>query len=164
MQRESMLIGLAGFGLGAAVGATIMYLYDPETGNRRRALVRDQVDHARKVTGESVDRRSRDLRNRTQGMAHEMGRKLRGHEEVDDRKLEARVRERLGRTVSNPSSIVVSAQSQRVTLSGPVLTGEVDDLLDEVASVPGVREVRNLLQVHERAAREPGVQGDGERV
>lgn len=160
MERQSMLIGIAGFGLGAAVGATLMYLFDPQTGNRRRALVRDQVAHAGKVTSHAVDQRSRDLRNRTQGLAQQLGRKLRPDDQVDDRRLEARVRERLGRTVANPSSIVVSAENQRVTLSGPVLQSEVDDLLDEVSSVPGVRDVRNLLQVHERAAEQPGLQGE----
>ena len=160
MRRENMLVGIAGIGLGAAIGAVLMYLFDPNTGNRRRSLVRDQLEHARKAAGETAGKRGRDLRNRSQGLVHEVGRRLRPTgEPVDDRKLEARVRERLGRTVANPSSIVVSAECQRVTLSGPVLQEEVDDLLDEVSSVPGVKEVRNLLQVHERAGDTPGLQG-----
>ena len=34
------------------LGALAMYLFDPQQGRRRRALVRDQITHARRVLSE----------------------------------------------------------------------------------------------------------------
>ena len=39
---------LIAFGIGAAA----MYLLDPEQGRRRRALLRDQLSHAKRAIGE----------------------------------------------------------------------------------------------------------------
>jgi uncharacterized membrane protein len=50
-----------------------------------------------------------------------------------------------------------------VTLSGPVLLNEVDELLRTVWSVPGVREVENRLEVHREASDVPGLQGGSTR-
>jgi hypothetical protein len=44
----------------------------------------------------------------------------------------------------------------RVTLRGSVPPDELDDVLDEVAAVNGVREVYNLLQVQLAAPYIPG--------
>ncbi|MDQ3871285.1 MAG: hypothetical protein M3301_06695, partial [Chloroflexota bacterium] len=59
---------LAGIGIGAAA----MYLLDPDQGGRRRALIRDQLMKARRVTTETVQRRSRDMGHRAEGTAAEM--------------------------------------------------------------------------------------------
>ena len=58
---------LAGIGIGAAA----MYLLDPDQGRRRRALLRDQLIKARRVTGETVQGLSRDAANRARGAAAE---------------------------------------------------------------------------------------------
>lgn len=58
---------LAGIGIGAAA----MYLLDPDQGRRRRALIRDQLIKARRVTGETVQGLSRDASNRARGAAAE---------------------------------------------------------------------------------------------
>lgn len=58
----------------AALGATAMYFFDPESGRRRRALLRDQLIHLRTETSktmDSIDSRMEDLRNRTSGLIHE---------------------------------------------------------------------------------------------
>jgi hypothetical protein len=60
---------LAGVGIGAAA----MYLLDPEDGRRRRALLRDQLLKARRVTSEAMEGRSRDMANRARGAAAEAG-------------------------------------------------------------------------------------------
>jgi len=54
---------------GVAVGALAMYIFDPQQGRRRRTLARDQLVHARRVTGDYVEGKSKDLRNRAQGIA-----------------------------------------------------------------------------------------------
>ena len=58
---------LAGVGIGAAA----MYLLDPEKGRRRRTLVRDQLLKARRLTGEAMEGRSKDVANRARGAAAE---------------------------------------------------------------------------------------------
>ncbi len=76
--------------------------------------------------------------------------------------LEARVRSAIGRAVSNPSAIEVRAENGRITLSGPVLTAEVSELLATVRGVRGVQEVSNQLQTREQPGNVPGLQGTGD--
>ncbi|HUG48026.1 MAG TPA: hypothetical protein VMP67_06400 [Candidatus Limnocylindria bacterium] len=65
---------LAGLGSGLAA----MYFFDPEQGNRRRALLRDQLDKWTRVTRESVSGQMEDLRNRSAGLAHEVRKSVAG--------------------------------------------------------------------------------------
>lgn len=53
---------------GAALGAAVMYVLDPDRGRRRRALVRDKLYSAALQTRRNVYAKSRDLANRTKGM------------------------------------------------------------------------------------------------
>lgn len=145
---------------GMAVGAGLMYLLDPDQGRRRRALVRDQMVHARHELEETTAARARHLANRGRGAAIEAAKRVvPGGEPVDDRTLEERVRAALGRVVSNPGAIDVMAADGRVTLIGPVLAREADRLVRRVCAVRGVREVDNRLDVRERAGNVPGLQG-----
>jgi hypothetical protein len=48
-----------------------MYFLDPESGRRRRALLRDKLVHYRKEGREYAKGTSKDLRNRARGLAHE---------------------------------------------------------------------------------------------
>jgi hypothetical protein len=58
--------------LGAAgLGAGLMYLFDPDGGNRRRALIRDKAVKLNRQTQEAVSGRVKDLSNRAKGMLHE---------------------------------------------------------------------------------------------
>jgi hypothetical protein len=58
--------------LGAlGIAALAMYFFDPVSGRRRRALLRDQLGHARKKIGENAEGTARDLRNRARGLAAE---------------------------------------------------------------------------------------------
>jgi len=60
----SFLYLLAGFGL----GALFMYLTDPDMGRRRRALLRDQYSHAKRVVQDSAEAKVRDVTNRVHGV------------------------------------------------------------------------------------------------
>jgi hypothetical protein len=146
---------------GLLVGAGLMYMLDPARGNRRRALVRDQVVHGGRVLedlGERITGKSQDLRNRAYGAVQEARSRLRD-EHVDGPVLEARVRSEIGRVVANPGSIQVTALDGRVALSGPVLEREMNKLLACVAAVRGVHGVENRLQPHPEPADVPGLQG-----
>ena len=61
---------------GVTVGAGLMYLFDPERGRRRRALLRDRALSLSNQTGDVLGRRARDLSNRAQGVAAEASRAL----------------------------------------------------------------------------------------
>lgn len=53
------------------LGAALMYFYDPETGRRRRARLKDQVDATTRKLEHTRDVVVRDARNRAQGLAAE---------------------------------------------------------------------------------------------
>jgi uncharacterized membrane protein len=145
---------------GVGLGAGLMYLLDPEAGRRRRALSRDKAMHALHEQRGVVEKGVRDLRNRAEGVRARTRGALAG-EEVSDRVLVDRVRAEIGRHVTHPGSIHVSAFEGEVTLTGPIFRREVDRLVRAVRRVPGVRSVRDELEAHETADGIPGLQGAG---
>lgn len=56
---------------GLGVGAALMYMFDPERGNTRRAMMRDKAVRLDRKTREAVSGRVHDLSNRAKGMLHE---------------------------------------------------------------------------------------------
>lgn len=142
-QKESSLLPfLAGFSAGALCAA----LLDPRRGAARRALLRDKATSLAREAGREAMRRGRDARQRTLGRIYETSKRV-IDESVPDDILVERVRAQLGRPVSHPRAIEVVASDGEVTVSGPILRSEVDDLLMRVAEVRGVRQVNNMLQV-----------------
>ena len=144
--------------VGAGAGAGLMYLLDPDQGNRRRALVRDQLVRARHMTGDAVDATSRDMRNRARGVVAELRARL-IPEDVTDDVLQERVRARLGQTIRYARSIETSVADGCVTLRGPVLGADVARVVRRVGQVPGVRAVDNRLEAHAEPGAVPGLQG-----
>ncbi len=152
MNRELALLG------GIGLGATLMYILDPDRGRRRRALMRDKLARATHKVPGAISATARDISNRVQGLTADAASAF-SSEDVSDDVLVARVRSKLGRIVSHPSSIEVAANQGRVVLSGPILAHEVNDLLACMRGVPGVKEVDNLLNVHKQPGDLPGLQG-----
>jgi hypothetical protein len=151
MNMTSLLVG-------AGAGAGLMYLLDPDQGNRRRALVRDRFVRARHVTGDAVDATSRDVRNRARGVVAELRSRL-IPEDVTDDVLHERVRARLGQLVRYAHSVETTVEGGRVILRGPVLADDAARLVRRIGRVPGVREVDNRLDVHAEPGDVPGLQG-----
>lgn len=147
---------------GAVLGATLMYLLDRDRGARRRSLIRDQLVHLVRRGSEMSETIATDTRNRGRGMLAEQRSRFR-RERVSDPVLEARVRATLGRLVSHPGAIEVTAESGRVALRGPILKDEESRLLSGIAGVRGVKEVENCLEPHTDAGNIPGLQGDAAR-
>jgi hypothetical protein len=52
------------------LGAAAMYLFDPDQGRRRRALVSDRMTKARQVIRERASGKMKDAGNHAQGIAH----------------------------------------------------------------------------------------------
>jgi hypothetical protein len=143
------------------LGAVGMYIYDPVLGRRRRALLRDKCIRIRKTVEETAAVTLRDVKNRALGTVAEGRAALfEDRVRVDDAVLRERVRSILGFLVRNPSSINVEARGGRVTLTGPVLTDEVQQLINAVRSVRGVYDVEDRLEVHEKGDNVPGLQSD----
>jgi uncharacterized membrane protein len=147
---------------GAAAGAVMMYLSDPDRGKRRRALARDKMVSVANRAGDVLDVAARDVGNRMQGWRAQAARMLFRHNNmVDDPVLAERVRSRIGRAISHPHPIHVIAQQGKITLSGPVLAHERMSLLQAVKAVPGVLDVEDQLQEHRSAQGIPSLQGAG---
>jgi hypothetical protein len=80
---------------------------------------------------------------------------------VDDETLIERVRAKLGRVSSHPRAIDVLADDGVITLRGPILAGELPNVIAATRSVRGVEDVVNHLQSHESAIGIPSLQGAG---
>ena len=144
---------------GVGVGAALMYLLDPDRGNRRRALLRDKLVRCTNQTGMYLGKAGRDARNRAQGLVAEARSAFR-HEEVSDDVLVARVKAELGRHAVHHRALEITAADGRVTLRGPALASEVDELVRAVSSVRGVAGVDNQLEIHEQAGSVSSLQGE----
>ena len=57
---------------GIGLGAGLMYLLDPDRGNRRRARLRDTAARTIHQTGDAISTTSRDISNRTRGVVAEV--------------------------------------------------------------------------------------------
>lgn len=156
MAKRSNLVG------GVMIGAGLMYLLDPDRGRRRRAMVRDQMVRGWNDLDDAVDTAGRDLKNRARGFVAETRSRFRG-DTVNDDILTARVRSAIGRAVSHPRAIQVESEGCCVTLSGPVLANEEEDLVSAVKGVRGVEGVRNHLEAHAEPGTVPGLQGGSGR-
>jgi uncharacterized membrane protein/osmotically-inducible protein OsmY len=152
MNRNLLLLG------GLGLGAGLMYMFDPDRGRRRRATARDAAHHMVNSFDDAVEKTSRDLSNRAQGLVAELDSVFKC-EEADDDVVAERVRSKLGRAVSHPHAIHVAVNQGRVTLSGQILASEVDQLLKRVWSVRGVTGIENNLEAHEQVGGISSLQG-----
>lgn len=149
---------LLGFGVGAATYA----LSDPHRGMARQAKALEKSRSVASQAREDARRRALDLKSRVQGAVHEAAARWQ-EDDASDEVIAERIRAQLGRPVSHPRALEVRVERGCAILSGPILAPEVDDLLATVRSVRGVREIRNLLEVHLKSDHVPSLQGSGSR-
>jgi len=155
----TMLPFVSGMGLGAG----IMYAFDPDRGNRRRAMAQQKLARVTRLAGDALDKGVRDLEHRARGLFIEAMCLVR-RQQVPDDVLAQRVRSKLGRVACHPGSIEVSASGATVVLTGPVLRGEADNIARAVRRVRGVRGVDARLEEHDSSENIPGLQGRSERA
>jgi uncharacterized membrane protein len=131
-----------------------MYLLDPDRGRRRRALARDQTVHYLHETADATGTAARDLRHRGVGLVAKSRRRLQpvppGGEALADR-----VRTELADLTRYPGAIGVQVRDGIVTLAGPVLRQEADEVRRVVADLPGVTGVEDRLEIKEQASDLP---------
>jgi len=141
-------------GVGAGLGAGLMYLLDPQGGRGRRAMARDKSVSALKNGGKAAAKTSRHLGNKTKGLVSQAGSKLRQSDLVDDLAnhggaLLKRVQKKVRHAVSHPSAIEAAVEEGKVILRGLVLASEVAALLAAIGSIQGIGEIENQLEIHE---------------
>jgi uncharacterized membrane protein/osmotically-inducible protein OsmY len=156
--RTAIALGVAA-ALASAVG---MYYFDPRSGRRRRALLRDSTVRAAHQTQHLVATATADARNRARGFYHAGASRLQ-REQIDDLTVAERVRSRLGRVCSHPRAIRVWCSGGDVTLRGDILKHELDAVLRTVRHVPGVNGVQHEMQLHDEPGRMPFLQGHTRR-
>jgi hypothetical protein len=145
---------------GMGIGLVSCYLVDPQRGRERRARLRDKTLHSFRRAAESSRATGRDLRQRARGYAARARGLLHADEVEDDVRVE-RIRSDMGRLVSHPHALEVDAEDGSVTLSGAILSTEVQRFVRHVKRFPGVREVNNQLDVHTASEDVPELQGGG---
>jgi len=133
------------FGLG--VGAGLMYFLDPNSGNRRRSLVRDQFYSLRNKSDDALAAGVQDLRNRVRGLLAE-GMAYVSNEPMSDAVIAERIRARLGTVSRHIGGVNVTVQDQVATLQGDVLAADVDKLTMAAGMVRGVKKVEVQLKGH----------------
>ena len=155
------------FLLGAAAGAAIAYVCDPERGSRRRRVARDRVagvaHRVRRRAGRKVHVTRAQARGHVQGLAHRV--RPGPVEELDDATLAHKVESIVFRDPRVPKGqISVNAENGRVFPRGQVdPTALVADLEKAVRKIRGVHDVENLLHppgtpppATRQRARKPG--------
>ena len=150
---------MARFTLGSALfGAAAMYLFDPDRGRRRRALVKDQFIKAACNVRDVFDAASRDFVNRGAGLVGETRSLLNRDAPIDDVLVE-RVRAKIGRYTQHPGAIEVGATEGEITLTGSILEDEHKRVLDAVRSVRGAKHIADRLTVYQTAEGISELQG-----
>ena len=74
--------------------------------------------------------------------------------EVDDYTLVQRVRSHLGHRVQPARALQIDARRGVVTLSGPIISDELETLINCVERVPGVKGVRDQMSVSAEGAHD----------
>src|SRR5579859_7190057 len=131
----------------ATVGGLLAYFLDPDTGKRRRALMKDRSVSFVKDADRAIGKASRDLSNRARGAVADARSRL-SLRDVSDEVLVEQVRARLGRVCSFPHLVEVSARDGVIRLRGGALESEHDNFISAISSLRHVSSVRNELKTY----------------
>jgi osmotically-inducible protein OsmY len=131
----------------AALGAA--WFMDPQSGRRRRAMLRDRVAAFFRRSARSGGRAARGVASEAYGLKQKATHLHEEPKDFDDQTLKAKVETELFRGPDTPKGQVnVNAQHGVVQLRGEVDSPElIDELVARTRSVQGVREVENLLHL-----------------
>lgn len=143
---------------GMALGATAMYLLDPDRGHRRRAMISQAALREVEKGREAASVMARDASNRATGVKSRLGSRLMP-DDADDEKISQRVRSALGHVCTHPGAIKVDTNEGVVWLRGDVFASELKGVLRAARRARGVQSVRNELTVHQTARGVSSLQG-----
>lgn len=147
----------------AVIAAAATYLFDPDVGRRRRAVLREKVAGRLSNADDAARVGAIDLRNRSKGVLGALRTRIMSRQ-VPDEVLAERVMAKVGRAASHPGAIEVIARERTVTLRGPVLKQEHDRIVRTTRTVPGVRDVIDELEEHKQQGNVSALQGGRRRL
>jgi osmotically-inducible protein OsmY len=132
------------------LGALIAYYFDPESGNRRRALARDRIPALFRRSSRKIEQAGRAAAAEAYG-AKQKVKHLKEEEkpQPDDVTLTRKVETEIFRAEGVPKGqINVNAENGVIVLRGEVEKPTmIKDLEKRTRKVQGVKEVENLLHV-----------------
>jgi osmotically-inducible protein OsmY len=135
--------------LGALVGAAIAYLFDPESGRRRRAMLRDRSGAFVRRGSRKAARLGESVVAEASGASQKVRHLKEEPREYDDATLAQKVQSEVFRDGDVPKGqINVNAEDGIVVLRGEVDRPELmEELVERTRKVNGVRDVQNLLHL-----------------
>ena len=136
-------------GLGAAIGAAMMWLLDPAAGRRRRAILGDRTLAFFRRGARRAERAGGAVAAEAYGVAQKAAHLREEPKDHNDETLKSKVESELFRDADAPKGQVdVNAQDGVVQLRGEVDSPElIDELVQRARSEQGVQDVENLLHV-----------------
>jgi osmotically-inducible protein OsmY len=132
----------------AALGAALVYFFDPQNGRRRRAQARERIPAFFRGKARHAERLGRTAQSQAYGVTQKVKhRKEEDKPQPDDATLAHKVETEIFRDAEVPKGqINVNAENGVVVLRGEVEQSElIRDLEQKTRKVQGVREVENLL-------------------
>jgi osmotically-inducible protein OsmY len=141
-------------GIGAAIGAAMMWFLDPSAGRRRRALIRDRTLALFRRGARKAERAGGAVATEAYGVAQKATHLREEPKEYNDETLKSKVESELFRAEDAPKGqVAVNAQKGVVQLRGEVGSPElIDELVQRARSVQGVQDVENLLHLPDTEA------------
>ena len=135
--------------LGALLGAAVAYLFDPQSGRGRRAMLRDRSSALMRQGGRETAQAGRAVASEAYGVAQKVQHAKDGPTEYDDATLAQKVQSEVFRDPDVPKGqINVNAEDGIVVLRGEVERPElIEELVEKTRKVQGVREVQNLMHL-----------------
>jgi hypothetical protein len=131
----------------AAIGAAVMYFFDPQEGRRRRAMTKDRTAGFFRRTLRRSERAGRAVSAEAYGVTQKVKHRKEEEKELDDVTLARKVETEIFRDADSPKGQVdVNAVDGVVYLRGEVERPElINDLVEATQKVSGVKGVENLL-------------------
>jgi osmotically-inducible protein OsmY len=134
----------------AALGAALMYFFDPQQGKRRRNMLRDRVLGFFRRRGREAARAGRAVSAEAYGLKQKATHlREEPKPDLDDATLAAKVQTEIFRAADAPKgSVNVNVENGVVYLRGEVQRPElIDDLVARARQVQGVQGVESLLHL-----------------
>lgn len=127
-----------------ATGAAALYFLDKEKGKERREMAQEKAGKLWHETSEELDTVAKDAANRLQDVREEASNRLEKLG-VDDEALVRRVQTVVDNIIADAKAIEVQAEKGLVTLRGKLPMEEIDELVNRIKAMAGVKDVDNQL-------------------
>lgn len=141
--RKSMLLGI-----GAAAGAFLAYLFDPDRGRSRRAKLSDQATARGRDLSDAMRKTAEYQKGVAKGFVHEASDALRPEKEYDDETLIQKIRSEALGYWEGSEPIEIDIRDGMVKVSGSVRDSKSrDQLLRLIRDVDGVGLIDDRITV-----------------